>query len=177
MSAAAIATPPREHAADEAAAAPPFARRAAPGAPALALLAALVAACAYAAFAHGAVRLGDEAPLQAGLAVLALATVVALGRGSFSPRAWAAVGLLAAFAAWCAVTLAWSLTPDASWQGAPRPPAPPPPPPPAPAAPPRAPPPPRRAPPPPPPAGGAGRPAGVPPPACSRWPSRCRCGR
>ena len=53
-----------------------------------ALLAALVGACAYAAFAHGAVELGDEAPLQAALALLALAVPgAALGAGRLVPRA------------------------------------------------------------------------------------------
>jgi len=124
MSAAATATPPREQPAVEAAGARPRARVAEPrGAAGVALLVALLAACAYAAFANGAVALGDEAPLQAGLAVLgAVAGVLALGGGPLSARAaplgWIAAGLLAAFAAWCAITLTWSLAPDASWQSA-----------------------------------------------------------
>ena len=86
-----------------------------------ALLAALVGACAYAAFAHGAVELGDEAPLQAALALLALAVAgAALGAGRLVPRAsgvgWLAAGLLAGFAAWCGLSLAWSVTLDLSWQ-------------------------------------------------------------
>ncbi|HEY3020240.1 MAG TPA: O-antigen ligase family protein [Solirubrobacteraceae bacterium] len=86
-----------------------------------ALLAALFAACAYAAFAHGAVDLADEAPLQAALALLALGVAAAaLGAGRLVPRAsgagWLAVGLLAGFAGWCGLSLAWSVTPDLSWQ-------------------------------------------------------------
>src|SRR4051812_46403106 len=125
MSAAATATPPREPGAVPTAPAPPRARDQDGGRAGLALLVALLAACAYAVFAHGAVQLGDEAPLQAAVAVLGtVAGVLALGGGPLSvraaPLAWLAAALLAAFAAWCAITLAWSLAPDASWQAADR---------------------------------------------------------
>src|SRR5881628_1941901 len=78
-----------------------------------ALLAALLLACLYAAFAHGAVDEPQEARLQVGLAALALvAAAWALGRGGVrvhAPRAaWWGLALLAAFGAWCALTLAWS---------------------------------------------------------------------
>ena len=111
-------TPRRDAAA---AAAPPARAALGRDGAATALLVALVGACAYAAFAHGAVELGDEAPLQAALALLALAAAgAALGAGRLLPRTsgagWPAAGLLAAFAAWCGLSLAWSATPDLSWQ-------------------------------------------------------------
>jgi hypothetical protein len=85
------------------------------------LLAALAALMAYAAFARGAVDLPDEARLQVALAAVALATaaVAATGRPTLADRrAWWGVGLLVAFAAWCAVTLKWSVAPDRTWQEA-----------------------------------------------------------
>ncbi len=85
-----------------------------------ALVIALVAACAYAVFAHGAVGAPDEPRLQIGLAVIAIvATVGWLLSGTLQLRApalaWLGVGLLAAFAVWCGVTMLWSVTPDRSW--------------------------------------------------------------
>src|SRR3954447_22635044 len=115
MSAAVTATPEREQAAPPAPrpAAPPG-RRDRP-----LLLVALLAACAYAAFANGAVALGNEAPLQIGLVVIALAAL-ATGRAvpRAAPVAWAGVALLGAFAAWSALSLLWSVAPDLSWQSA-----------------------------------------------------------
>src|SRR3954453_5764581 len=101
MSAAATATPRSETPAARAGRPPARApRRPRPAGGAL-LLVALLAACAYAAFANGAVALGHEAPLQAGPGAIALA---ALATGRAVPRAgpvaWAAVALLGAFAAW-----------------------------------------------------------------------------
>ncbi|MEA2157419.1 MAG: hypothetical protein QOE11_3559, partial [Solirubrobacteraceae bacterium] len=85
-----------------------------------ALVAALVAACAYAVFAHGASGLPEEPRLQIGLALVAvLASVGWLFSGTLRPRAplvaWVGVGLLAAFAVWCGVTLLWSVAPDRTW--------------------------------------------------------------
>ena len=87
-----------------------------------ALGAALVAATAYAAFAAGAVHLPDEARLQAFLAIVAVAAAAAWAAGAAPVRApaaaWWGVGLLAAFAVWCALSIGWSVTPDRSWQEA-----------------------------------------------------------
>src|SRR3954471_7777696 len=85
-----------------------------------ALVAALVAACAYAVFAHGAASLPEEPRLQIGLAAVALLAAVAwLFSGTLRPRApviaWVGVGLLALFAVWCAITLLWSVAPDRTW--------------------------------------------------------------
>jgi hypothetical protein len=74
----------------------------------------------YAAYDHGAAALSAGARVQALAA--ALGAVVASGllwSGSLrlsAPRpAVIAIGLLAAFAVWNAVTLAWSIAPDATW--------------------------------------------------------------
>src|SRR5947207_12724207 len=84
------------------------------------VLAVLVAACAYAAFARGAIDLRAEARVQALLALTGLAVAaLALGAGRLVPRTgragWTAVAALAGFAAWCGLSLAWSVTPDLSW--------------------------------------------------------------
>jgi O-Antigen ligase len=80
---------------------------------------ALLAACAYAAFAHGAVRIPDESWLQIGLDVVALAAAAAWLSGRGGPRAgrygWIGAALLLAFAAWSAITMLWSIAPDQSW--------------------------------------------------------------
>src|SRR4051812_12661865 len=80
---------------------------------------ALLAACAYAAFAHGAVGIPDESWLQIGLYVAGLCAAGAwLARGS-GPRTsrdgWLGIALLTAFGAWCALTMLWSVAPDQSW--------------------------------------------------------------
>ena len=86
-----------------------------------ALLGALLGTCAYAAFAGGASRVGDEVWLQLALAVLALAAATGWLAGApgvrvTAPRAaWVGIGLLAAFAAWSGITLAWSVAPDRTW--------------------------------------------------------------
>ena len=84
-----------------------------------ALAVALLVACLYAAFAHGAVASAAEERLQLGLAVIALAGAVAWSRRRLSLRApgrlWLAVGLLAAFAFWSGVTVLWSVAPDRTW--------------------------------------------------------------
>ena len=88
---------------------------------ALVLLGALVAACAYAAFAGGATGLPQETWLQAVAVVLAL-VAVALWAGSGTvrpaadPLALAGLGLLVAFAAWSGASLLWSVAPDRTWQ-------------------------------------------------------------
>src|SRR5919202_5324468 len=80
---------------------------------------ALLAACAYAAFAHGAVRIPDETWLQVLIDLGALGAAAAwLMRGDWprtTPAGWLGVALLGAFAIWCAVSMAWSVAPDQSW--------------------------------------------------------------
>ncbi len=84
------------------------------------LLLALLLACLYAAFAHGAVGLPEETRLQVGVAFVAIAAAAAaLGRTGLRVRAphlaWAGVGALTLFAVWSAVSIAWSVAPDRSW--------------------------------------------------------------
>jgi len=84
------------------------------------VLAALLAALAYGAFAHGAAQIPDENRLQVALAVIA---VLACGAWVFdgglrldaSRWGWIGIGLLVAFAAWTAISLAWSVAPDRTW--------------------------------------------------------------
>jgi hypothetical protein len=81
---------------------------------------ALFAASAYAAFAQGAIRTPNEPRLQVGIAVIAaLAAAGWLWFGKLSLRApkpaLAALGLLLAFCAWSALTLAWSTSPEGTW--------------------------------------------------------------
>lgn len=85
-----------------------------------ALLAALVAVCAYAVFAHGAVGLPEEPRLQIGLAFVGVGAAIGLLlTRTLSLRApaevWVAVGLLAGFAVWCGITLLWSVAPERTW--------------------------------------------------------------
>ena len=84
------------------------------------LLVALLLACLYAAFAHGAVGLPEETRLQVGVALTAMvASAVVLSRAGLrvraSPLAWAGVAALALFAVWSAASIAWSTAPDRSW--------------------------------------------------------------
>jgi hypothetical protein len=86
----------------------------------VALAAALLGLCLYAAFAHGAVAAGDEERLQLAVAGVAVVAAVAwLWSGALAlaaPRAgWIALGLLAAFAFWSGLTLLWSVAPDQTW--------------------------------------------------------------
>jgi len=86
----------------------------------VALLAALVAVCAYAVFAHGAVGLPEEPRLQIGVALVAVGAAVGLLlTRTLSLRApaeaWVAVGLLVGFAAWCGISLLWSVAPERTW--------------------------------------------------------------
>ncbi|MDX6664782.1 MAG: hypothetical protein QOG68_988, partial [Solirubrobacteraceae bacterium] len=86
-----------------------------------ALLAAVVAALLYAAFAAGAARQPGEAWFEVIVAVLALAaSASALLGGAITARApraaWWGVGLLAAFVAWSGLSLTWSIAPDRTWE-------------------------------------------------------------
>src|SRR5215211_3982673 len=91
--------------------------RAAAGSPAAALALGLGAVIANAAFASGAIALPMEARLQAGIAVLAVATLATL---LFSPAlrisagrlGWGGLALLVTFTAFTGLSLAWSIAPD-----------------------------------------------------------------
>lgn len=88
--------------------------------PAVLLGLALGAAIVYAAFASGAIGLQDESKLQVGIAAISLGTVAALmfGRGlgvSAERGTVAGIGLLVGFAAWCGLSISWSVAPDESW--------------------------------------------------------------
>ena len=95
--------------------------------PAALLLAALVAATAYATFASGAVSIPNETRLQVALAALAAVTLGGLLFASRRPdhapalrvaaprKAWVGLGLLAAFAAWSGLSLEWSIGSDLTW--------------------------------------------------------------
>jgi hypothetical protein len=85
-----------------------------------ALLVALLVVAGYAVFAEGGVGQPEEAWLQIGVAIVAVSAAAAwLGagrlRGGASPVAIAGVVLLAAYAAWAAISLAWSVAPDRTW--------------------------------------------------------------
>ncbi len=85
-----------------------------------ALLVALTGCLLYAAFAGGGTELADESRVQIALALLAgvAAAVWLYGRGlalAASPLAWTGAGLLAAFALWSGLSIAWSVAPDRSW--------------------------------------------------------------
>jgi hypothetical protein len=84
------------------------------------LLGALLAALAYGALAHGEAQIPEENRLQVALAVIA---VFACGAWPFDGGlrlnaarwGWVGVGLLVAFVAWTAISLAWSVAPDRTW--------------------------------------------------------------
>ena len=81
---------------------------------------ALGVAVLYAMFAEGAIGLPQESVLQVGVAAIALATLAALLygrdlRASAAPVAVAGLALLAAFAVWSGLSVAWSIAPDQSW--------------------------------------------------------------
>ncbi len=85
-----------------------------------ALAVALLLICLYAAFDHGAVGPAGDERLQLALSVVAApAMAVWLWGGALRLSApgivWSAVALLAAFALWSGVTLAWSVAPDQTW--------------------------------------------------------------
>ena len=81
---------------------------------------ALLLVVLYAAFEHGAVALGVEARIQVVIGALAAAAGAAwLWTGTLrlrAPRlAVAGIALLAAFACWSGITLAWSVAPNQTW--------------------------------------------------------------
>ncbi len=87
---------------------------------ALALAAALLLLCVYAAFAHGAVSPSAQERVELLVAVIAAGGAAAwLWNGSLRVRApagvYVAVVALGAFALWSGVTLAWSVAPDQTW--------------------------------------------------------------
>src|SRR5919201_2354057 len=101
--------------------APPVAAEAPRPRAATALLVALIAATAYAAFADGAVGLPRESRLQVGIALVAAVAAAAwLWDGGLRLRApaaaWTGIGLLVCFAVWTGISLAWSVAPDRTWE-------------------------------------------------------------
>lgn len=80
---------------------------------------ALLAALLYAAFARGASETPEGSRLAVGVALVAVPAAAAWLFGPLELRAsrlaWAGIGLLAAFALWSGVSLAWSVSPDATW--------------------------------------------------------------
>src|SRR5680860_1095467 len=81
---------------------------------------ALGVAVLYAMFAEGAIGIPQESLLQIGVAAIALVTLAVLlfGRGlraSAAPMALAGLAMLAGFAAWSGLSIAWSISPDQSW--------------------------------------------------------------
>ena len=86
----------------------------------MALGLALGVALLYAMFAEGAIGIPQESVLQIGVAAIALATLAVLlfGRGlraSAAPMALVGLAMLAGFAAWSGLSIAWSISPDQSW--------------------------------------------------------------
>jgi hypothetical protein len=86
----------------------------------MALGLALGVAVLYAMFAEGAIGIPQESVLQIGVAAIALVTLAVLlfGRGlraSAAPMALAGLAMLAGFAAWSGLSIAWSISPDQSW--------------------------------------------------------------
>jgi hypothetical protein len=84
------------------------------------LLGALLAAVLYAIFAHGAAPQPEEARLQVGLSLIAVAALAALVwtsglRVAAPAAAWAGLFLLAAFAAWSGLSMTWTVFPSATW--------------------------------------------------------------
>ncbi len=82
-----------------------------------ALVAVLLAVIGYAAFAQGATSTGQQALVQTIAAIAAtIAAALWLWHGSLplsAPRlAWIGLGMLAAFALWSGLSLAWSVAPD-----------------------------------------------------------------
>src|SRR5689334_213460 len=87
----------------------------------VALVAALLALCAYAAFARGGVGLPRETWLEIGVALVAAVVAGAwLGARSVrpvaDPLAVAGAALLLAYAAWVGLSLLWSVAPEDTWQ-------------------------------------------------------------
>lgn len=85
-----------------------------------ALLAALMGCLLHAAFSGGSTDLAAESRGQLALVLVAgvASTVWLYGRGlslAASPLAWTGAGLLAAFALWSGLSIAWSVAPDRSW--------------------------------------------------------------
>lgn len=87
---------------------------------AAALAVSLLVVILYAAFSHGAISLASGARVEMTIAALAVGAGLAgvwAGALRFSRdrMVHVALGLLATFAAWSALSVLWSFTPDASW--------------------------------------------------------------
>jgi hypothetical protein len=88
-------------------------------APSQLLLLALVATAAAVALTGGGIADAPAGRFEVAVAAVGLACGLAVTAGAVRPGrmplAWAGVVLLAAFAAWCALSVTWSVLPDASW--------------------------------------------------------------
>src|SRR3954447_21582925 len=86
------------------------------------LLLALFAICFAAAATGGGIALTPSGRLEVAIAALGLAAALGVSLGAVpvprAPLAWSGVGLLFAYAVWSALSINWSIEPDASWLAA-----------------------------------------------------------
>lgn len=86
------------------------------------LLVVLLAAMAHAAFSDGGTGARDAMPWQVAIGASVVLGGVALAAGALdgsrSRIAWAGASLLVAYAAWTALSVAWSAAPDEGWLAA-----------------------------------------------------------
>ncbi len=88
-------------------------------APSQLLLLALLGTAAVVALTGGGIADAPGARFELAMAAIGLLCALSLAAGAIrpgrTPLAWGGVVLLAAFAAWCALSVGWSVLPDASW--------------------------------------------------------------
>jgi len=88
-------------------------------APSQLLLAALLGTAAVVALTGGGIADAPAGRFEVAVAAIGLLCALALAAGAIRPvrmpLAWGGVVLLAGFAAWCALSIGWSVLPDASW--------------------------------------------------------------
>jgi O-Antigen ligase len=86
------------------------------------LLALVLACSAYAVFASGATSIPEDSRVQVGIAVAVLLAGLGLASGELgaarSPLAWAGAAMLAFYALFSAISVAWSIAPDLGWLAA-----------------------------------------------------------
>src|SRR4051794_34712856 len=83
------------------------------------LLAALLLITAVVALTGGGIADAPAGRFEVAVAAIGLVCALALAAGAIRPGrmalAWAGVLMLAGFGAWCALSVSWSVMPDASW--------------------------------------------------------------